>query len=343
LTTAVPTGTVLTLTSDGLVPATGNDVVIVTSVTSLSSSPVYLSVPSAKDGTGQPLVAPIANPIQLVATLDQLSATVSSVATDTIDVEQNRMNFVGPVDLSAAVTVNNVSVNQGIDIATTAYTLTLDSTQAGISAVTFNDGTNGLTAMTLASGVWTTGATDVSLMANAPINISVTGTTVLDPAAFTVSLTLNPAEAGVSSVNAINQSNAFIWSINAMQAKVPYFILNAHTGGYYSFIKVVNESANAADMTIDAVIYNFTDGVDETPMTNVAITSIPAYSNTTVSDDQIATALGLDPAKIYHVALTATVVAPQNNIQLSAYQKDSVGRTAIPVLFDMSSARNWYQ
>ena len=361
MTAAVPTGTTLALTENGLTPDGGtNNPVLVTTPADLAAGSMTLQVSSAKDDSGQDLVAPVSNIETVISKAAQLSATVqhqvggASVngnATSTIDVESSRTRFVAEADgedttlttSEARVLVATATVNNGVDVSAAAYTLTFNGDQAAIATTTGVklNGTN----MTKGSNVWSItsdfATNDLLTDGQNEILITVDGD-VLETANYTVDLTIDPAEAGVADQAALVDATAFVWTINAMQAKVPYLALQAP--GYLSFVKVVNESASAADLRIDAVIYNVTDAMNEVAVTDAFVSSIPATSNTTVGEAQIATALGLDPAKIYHVALTVTVVAPQNQIHLSAYQKDAIGRTMVPVLYNTNNAndgRTW--
>lgn len=337
MTAAVTEGTVLYLTEDGGTPVAGNSPQLETTPALLAAGSMTIEVESAADGTGANLNAPVAPAIALLAQTAQLSAELDGVTASVIDVESDRLEFVGDNSPSNFVTVIDAEVNQGIVVADAAFTLTVNGTQDAIEAVEL-DGDN----LTLEDGVWTFTSEDSADLDDVELEIFVDGDTVLDTATYTVTLTIDPVEAGVADKVALDAETAYVWSINAMQAKVPYLALQAP--GYLSFMKVVNESSSAADMSVDAVIYNVTDGVNEAVVTNAFVQSIPASSNTTVSEAALATALGLDPSKIYHVALTCTVVAPQNKIHVSAYQKDSVGRTDVPVLYNTNNeadGRSW--
>ncbi len=337
---SVGSGDVLTLSAtDGEF----NSPILVTTAALLNAGNVSISLPEAKDDTGTSLTAPTAGTITLSTKATQLSAELQS-ADSTIDVEEDRKEFTsGTQSGPAYISVIDYDVNQGIVVADASYTITLNSTQSAIDGVEF-DGQD----LVLADGVWSfTHTTDPegedngAALNSEPMYVYVDGDIVIDPTSYTVDLTIDPLESGVADQNSLVNVTAFIWDINAMQAKVPYFILNA--AGYSSFMKIVNESQNDAELAFDAIIFNFSDGVNEQPQTNVVLPAVPAYSNTTVSDTEVATALGLDPTKVYHVALTCVLVAPPNEVQISAYQKDAVGRTAIPVLYNLAAQRRWFQ
>lgn len=134
------------------------------------------------------------------------------------------------------------------------------------------------------------------------------------------------------------------WNINAMQVKIPYIVLNSP--GYLSFIKIANESDTEAEVQGDAIIWNITDNPGNPENTSTwegDIKTIPATSISTLSEAELMAVLGLNDTKTYHVELTLSVVAPINKVHVAAFQKDSTGRTDLPVLYDVNNmdGRQW--
>jgi hypothetical protein len=194
-------------------------------------------------------------------------------------------------------------------------------------------------------------ATGQALLKNAPgdnssidVEIIVDGTSVLNTGDWKVDYTIDSDDvAGADDQQELVDFTSHIWGINGMQAKTPYIVLNAD--GFVVFAKVVNESSNPARVEVDAIVHNQTMGTDLPEQTGVFVKEVPAKSNTTVSEADILTALGLDGTDdVYHAHLTWTVVSPQNSAHIAVFQKDAVGRTDTPVLYNTNNAtdgRRW--
>jgi hypothetical protein len=314
-----------------------------------------LQVTAAFDTNGQPLTAP-RTPAETVAkSTAQLSAKIQFLsgggyadgpATSVVDVEASpsRTQFVAEgagedtpngTTSQAAILVIDATVNNGIVVANASYTITLNGNQDAITDVEL-EGLN----FTETSDSWTLASDfatrDLTSAGDNDVIITVSGTDVISIDNYTVDLVIDPAEAGVATQVSLDDELAFIWSINAMQAKITYMAINF--SGFNSFIKIAVESSNDAALSADAVIYE--DPNNNGPITTqqaVTIRTLAGPSLETISEADLVTAFGLDPSKSYHLSLTLTVVAPQNTVQVSAFQKDAVGRTQIPVLYNTNN------
>ena len=86
-------------------------------------------------------------------------------------------------------------------------------------------------------------------------------------------------------------------------------------------------------------------------LTNVDVGTAVANGSTTVGQQAIKDAIiaaggNMNDDDVYHVAMTLTVIAPQNAIQIAGFQKDAVGRTVVPVFVNTNNdndGRKWQQ
>jgi len=132
-----------------------------------------------------------------------------------------------------------------------------------------------------------------------------------------------------------------VWTLNGMQAKVPYMVLNNST--YTNVFKITNDGENAATLDIDAIVWKL--GTSDSAAATYSITSvktIPAKSCTTVLETDITTALAAKGwtagSDTWHIGMTLTLPAPQNTIHIGIFQKDVVGRTIVPVLYNTNNS-----
>ena len=169
--------------------------------------------------------------------------------------------------------------------------------------------------------------------------IGVNGATALVTRTFSLAVALNFNTSGYTD-RTWNLGTSHTWTINGMQARVPYMALNVP--GYLSFLKVSNNSSMTGEVTVDAVIWDVTTDVTST-QDDVAVKNVSADRVATISEAELLTALGLaGTTDMYHVNLLITVTAPADQVHISAFQKDPVGRTAIPVYYD-TNVRTWLQ
>ena len=346
-TATVLVNTVLTFTEDGLVPAAGNAPELVSSTTQLMTGAMTLQVTEAYDDTSLPLQAPLTGAVQVMRTAAQLSASVTS-ASSVIDVESSpsRSKFVSegvgsdtPSTTSSRATVRvfNATVNQGLVLdSNDTYTITVNGNQTAISNIYLPAGatvTEGANSWTIQSNF---GANN--LIGGRYLTISVDGTNIVDTTTYTINLVINPDESGVADKTALNGAMAYTWTVNAMQAKVPYLY---HVPGstWDSVLKVVNEGAASADINVDAIIHNTTDDV-YTTASNVSFGSVAAGESVTFNGTDMVDNFGLDLTKNYHFALTVTVVGPQNGVHMVAQHISPTGRANAPVLYNTRNAND---
>lgn len=124
------------------------------------------------------------------------------------------------------------------------------------------------------------------------------------------------------------------WSINAARVKVPYIVINAGSLGFSSFIKVTNEGNTPAVIFADAVVFNRDTGANSVVLTNTPIATVAAGSLESINEDALNAVLSLSESTIYQLGLTFYVQGSPDDVQITAFQKDAVGRTALPVYYD---------
>lgn len=354
---------VLVLTEDGLLPAAGNAPELLFTSAQLATGPMTLQVTEAYDDTSLPLEAPKTGTETVAKRASQLSAKVQTEnggagfvdgnSTSTIDVEAapSRAKFVAetgnsdtltPTTSEAAVLVESAIVNNGIIVANAAYTLTLNGNQTAISKVELKDATGSDTDdftenannFTLTS---TFADNDLTTPDDNVILITVNGTTVVDIANYTVDLVIDPNETGVANQTSLNDALAFAWTVNAMQARIPYMIVETGGDNYTFFMEITNRGANPAEVSLDAVISNADASVNTTE-TQTNVITLAANSVTIIREADLDTWLtNVDDTQLYRLGLTLTVVAPQNTVDVSAYQLDPSGRTDVPVLYNTNN------
>lgn len=356
---AVVTGTEVAMSEDGAAPAAGNRPVLVFTSAQLATGPMTLQVTQAYDDTSLPLNAPLTGPETVAMRTAQLSATVqyqtggvfiNGNATSVIDVEAtpvSRSQFVAEAagedttltSSTAAVRVASATVNNGVDVTLAAFTVTVNGTQGAIANVDmagnlFTPGTNDFTYSS------TFALHDLTAAGVGAIDINVNGTSIVETATYTVTLVINPAEAGVADQTSLSQALAYVWTVNAMQARIPYMI--AETGGsnYTFFLEITNRGTQSASVSVDAVISDADGTVNGTETANDVMT-VPANSVIIVREDDLDSWLTLvDDTQLYRLGLVLTVVAPQNTVDITAYQIDPHGRTAVQVLYNTNNAND---
>ena len=359
---SVNVGAILALTEDGGTPIPGNKPVLRFTNAQLTAGNMTLQVTNAYDSTALPLTAPLTAAEVVAKRLDQLSAKVQNPtaagvyadgwATSVIDVEAitSRTKFVVEADKdtpnnvrsTAAILVASAVVNNGVDLATAAYTITLNGDQSAILTTTGVklEATN----FTRTAGVsWTLSSTFAANNLRTPtandILIEVNGTTVIDIATYTVTLVIDPAEVGVANKTALNGATAFVWTVNAMQARIPYLVIDTRASGVYSsFLEITNRGSLSAKVSIDAIISN-ADGTLNSTETQNNVLTVPANSVTIIRQTDLDTwFVGIDNTQLYRVALLLTIVAPQNTVDITAYHISPNSRTSATVLYNTNNA-----
>lgn len=335
-----------------------------------------LAMTEAKNTSAVDLVAPRAA-AENIATVINTTALEVTAVTSTIDVEynndpdQSRHGFENdhirdaatyaahptpsPLNSEALLGLNVGSAE--ITFADADYTLSLSrDNNAGVVAVEYA-GIN----MPFVNGSYVLPQQTMTATPLNPANtldIEVSGDTVLATGSWTATLELTPHNNLTSQaafVGTAAQLQAFsedktshIWGINGAQFKVPYHAQNA--AGYNFFLKVVNESENDAAVFADVIVDN--NKGNSVVVENVKIGTAAATGNTTIGqkailDAVVAASNGAVVAdELAHLAMTLTVIAPKNSVQVTGFQSDAVGRTSVPVYVpteDPTSGRVWFQ
>ncbi len=317
-----------------------------------------LQVTQAFDSTAQPLIAPLTNAEVVAKAIPQLSAKVQYLpgptdgpATSTIDVEAtpSRAKFVveaggdtpNTTTSQAQIRVVEATVNNGIDVAAASYTITFHGDQTAITNVALES--SNLTRTTGVSWSLTSNFATWDLRTSGlnDLIVTVNGTTTINVATYTVTLVIDPAEVGVADKTVLNQANAFIWTVNAMQARIPYLLIDTRPDSLYSsFITITNRGNLAASVSIDAIISNADTTTNVTETQNDVIT-VPANSVYIIRQSDLdGWFVNIDNTQLYRVSIVLTVVAPQNTIDVSAYHisPNTNSRTATPVLYNTNNA-----
>ena len=308
---------------------------------------------------------------EVIATVVEGLDTTLTTATSTIDAQDSRLKFVEEGNANEAIYKakddTDLTISTAMDLhvdeevaevgfelnGADDYILTLTRSDAtGVKNVWWSGKTGKHTSGTT---TWSKegdfGIMDVPgqsmLDGEMDIEIHVTGVPAgyLQTGKWELTLKIDTDEvAGLDDQTELNGEYSHEWNINAMQVKIPYMVLN-HTG-YLSIIKIANESDADAEVQGDAIIWNVTDNPDNPENTSTwegDIKIIPPTSITTLSEAELMAVFGLNDAKMYHVELTLSVVAPINKVHVAAFQKGPDGRTDVPVLYDVQNmdGRQW--
>jgi hypothetical protein len=169
------------------------------------------------------------------------------------------------------------------------------------------------------------------------IDIYVSGSDVLETATFPVTVVITPGETGVAAKTVLNQATADVWSVNAMQARIPYLVIDtSSTGVYSSFLEITNRGDLDAKVSLDAIISNSDSTVNVKESVTDVIT-VKKNSVTIIRQTDLDTWFaGITNTQLYRVALLLTVVAPQNTVDISAYHVSPNSRTSADVLYNLN-------
>ncbi|MDF2177518.1 hypothetical protein P2G88_04560 [Aliiglaciecola sp. CAU 1673] len=364
----LPAGTVLYLFNANTFAA-GDVANIVVEQDRAAGDKVTVAISDARDSASNPLEAPkTVAPADVATMVNGLTLTVNTV-TSTIDVEAS------PTRTGFVETTPDVQTSRAtIQLANTAeYTFNLAQATDTYTMSVSRDNSTGVSSVQLGAAAFTKNATTgvYELSANATTNLfaaavnndinvndgAADGTgqngvvdatnSPLETGAWTFAMTVNPDQTDGEPVDvaqfSLTSATSHDWVINGMQAKVPYVYTIPSTTGWSSIIKFTNESSEAAEVIVDAVVYNATTGLSvaevNNQFTNVSLpTSIPADGQMTVTGATIASALGLDANTNYHFGLTFTVIAPQNTVHLDVQNKSPDGRAAGKVLYNINQS-----
>lgn len=352
---------------------TGGAQVTVTTAEGLAAGDnVTIAATSAQDSSGIAIAqgtAPAENVVEVVnGTVVDLDAVTSTI---NVEADPSRTEFVasgtaGTAPFTAVKqSVSEVDISVGaevtLDLTGRDFTLELtrDSGFAGVDAITLDVGDDGATttdvafALNTAETAWVATGAASALTNDHSIAIDVNGTVgseeVLQTGNWIANLTID-ADTGNSlpAIDVISDAATHLWDINGAQFKIPYHAQNA--SGFVFFFKAVNETANDADIAADVIVENTTQGTRES-IEGVDLGTAVARGNTTVGQAAIKQAIidaggTMNDEDVYHVHMQLTVNAPQNEIQVAAFQKDAAGRTVVPVYINsnnVNDGRRWQQ
>ena len=328
---------VLVFTEDGNAPAAGNTPELIFTSAQLTTGNMTLQVTEAYDDTGLSLNAPLTDTETVAKKAEQLSAKVQYLptpsdgnATSVINVEStpiSRSQFVAETPggdttattSQAQILVEDATVNNGIVVSAADYTITLNGNQGAIQNVELIDNTGSDSDDFIEyTDSWSITSTfsdnDLTTPGDNGIRITVDGTTIINTVIYTVDLVVTPAETGVVADQSLVNETAFVWTVNAMQARLPYIIVETGGSSYTSFIEITNRGDQDAGLSLDAVVTNADGSVTSTETQN-NVTTVPANSILIVRESDLDTWLdAVDDTDLYRVGLTLTVVAPQNNV-----------------------------
>lgn len=290
----------------------------------IGAGDLTIALPEAKDDTGTNLAAPVAAAKILVTTADQFSVDLT-VATDTIDVEQDRVFFVAmgngedtTGDFDFDVTVDG-TIDLGIDESTATFVGTVSGSLAGVDSVDYSEvgafGGDDSDAFDVADNdIAGTGIEDAS------ISITVDGETNLATRTVKYSMVVTPTEADTEAFTLVSESDAFVWDLNGSEITFPYAPIG------YSHITTNFELANSGDQEGDVLITAFTRaGV---AYSGTLVAKATAMSLTKISETEVYDALGL--AAGTSISVTFSTTAPDDDIKISGYSNlTSGGRMAL--------------
>jgi hypothetical protein len=290
----------------------------------IGAGDLTIALPEAKDDTGTNLAAPVAAAKILVTTADQFSVDLT-VATDTIDVEQDRVFFVAmgngedtTGDFDFDVTVDG-TIDLGIDESTATFVGTVSGSLAGVDSVDYSEvgafGGDDSDAFDVADNdIAGTGIEDAS------ISITVDGETNLATRTVKYSMVVTPTEADTEAFTLVSESDAFVWDLNGSEITFPYAPIG------YSHITTNFELANSGDQEGDVLITAFTRaGV---AYSGTLVAKATAMSLTKISETEVYDALGL--AAGTSLSVTFSTTAPDDDIKISGYSNlTSGGRMAL--------------
>jgi hypothetical protein len=288
----------------------------------IGAGDLKVALPEAKDDTGVSLSAPIAASKTLVTTANQFAVTTTK-ATDTIDVEQDRLFFSDSIS-DAVTTAFTVAVVQdgtvvlGIDKDTADFEVELSGNATGIDSVTVTETQTGdatddsgdLDANLKLAG---DGINDLSIAA------TVDGTTNLATRTLDFTLMVTPSEADTEAFYLVGSAstgvNAFEWDLNGSEVTFPYAPIG------YSNVTTNFELANSGDQTGDVLITAFTRaGVS---YSGILVDKATAMSLTKIGEIEVYDALGL--AAGTSLSVTFSTTAPDADIKISGYSNLSTG------------------
>jgi len=275
---------------------------------------------------------------------NEFSANVDTIANAVVDVNEGRLKFTSAatsdqiaLDFTEATITNGVTLTDGDKVV-----VTLSGNMAGIDSVAATSGAvargNATIDVDAGTAVFEFSASDLAGgTVSAILDVNVDEETVLATREFTVQADLDfETETDKNLVAA--ETAAGSWTINGLQAKVSHMSLNA--SGFISWLKVMNTGTIPVQVYGD-IIYTLADGT-EGSVDAALLGSVDAGGVGTVSEATIVAAMG-NPTQLADVHITVTVTGQDDAVHLIAEKKASDGRLPIPVYYDDTSTRSWFQ
>jgi len=302
----------------------------------------------------------------IVAAYQQFDSSVSTALSGVIDVDNDRLSFESNVltdVMGLTLTSDNTGIHADFEIVTDSddefiVTVTTDNLDDVTGITTLAAGCSTMVIDTTTdSAVCTYTGANLGTVGNAALGgtnfdnaidqftFTLDGTSVLETRDFSLDVQMILADEAYSDFIS-DDEDAGSWTLNGMQAKIPYYLIgNSYA---WNFLKITNETVDDADVTIDATIQNLTTGVAETEVSSASLVdedgaAITASANsvTAVSTEDLTQTLGLG-SDSYLTSLTVTVNGPANSIHVTGHLFTSTGREALPVLYP-TNTRNWLQ
>jgi hypothetical protein len=275
---------------------------------------------------------------------NEFSANVDTIANAVVDVNEGRLKFTSAatddriaLEFTEATITNGVTLTDGDKVV-----VTLSGNMAGIDSVAATSGSvargNATIDVDAGTAVFEFSASDLAGgTVSAILDINVDEETVLATREFTVQADLDfETETDKNLVAA--ETAAGSWTINGLQAKVSHMSLNA--SGFISWLKVMNTGTIPVQVYGD-IVYTLADGT-EGSVDAALLGSVDAGGVGTVSEATIVAAMG-NPTQLADVHITVTVTGQDDAVHLIAEKKASDGRLPIPIYYDDTSSRSWFQ
>jgi len=281
--------------------------------------------------------------LELFGYVNEFSANVDAVADAVVDVNDSRLSFTGGASSdTVALEFVEASVTNGVVLTDDdIVNVVLSGDMSGIDSLVMSTGgqTDVTANIDVAAGTATFAVSASDAFASTTsevITATVDGATTLNTRTYTVQADLN-FESETDKNLIAGGTAAGEWTINGLQAKVAHLSLNA--SGFVSWLKVVNESTIAADVSAD-IIWTLADGT-EGSVSGASLGSADAGGILTIGEAAILAAMG-NPTQLADVSMTVTVAAPNNLVHMTAEKKAADGRISVPVLYNVTG-RNWLQ
>lgn len=279
--------------------------------------------------------------LELFQFANQFSANISKLANAIVDVDQSRLSFTTGTSNTIEVSYTSAPLTNGLLLDDNdTINITLNGDMSGISEIQVLTDAINRGSMTIDvdsnTATFVASASDAFAATSTILNVEVTGSSALATRSFTLESDVD-FESELDKNLIASGTTAGSWTINGMQAKVSHLSLNA--SGFISWLKVINEGTEAADVSAD-ILYTLADGT-EGSVTGATLLTVDAGGIGTVSEASILNVIG-NPTQLVDASLTVTVAGQTNLIHLTAEKKATNGRTSLPVYYNVNN-RNWNQ